>query len=173
MQKILKSVEVFQKKIECVLRELWSQMYCHVFFRSTVYSWWYYTLACVLSVRRKASMLLRSLARRTSTMSLTSVRTASARTTSSAALYHTQYTPISTISYLVYNRQSQTSSSLGTPRDRHTNRHHTRMHQSTLHHTQHTAWANKNEITLVRPTAATVRSKIKRISIKCSQSLRE
>ena len=25
-------------KIECVLPELWSQMYCHVFFRSTVYS---------------------------------------------------------------------------------------------------------------------------------------
>jgi len=37
----------------------------------------------------------------------------------------------------------------------------------------HTGWANKNETSLVRPTAATTQGKIKRISPKCSQSLQD
>ena len=36
-----------------------------------------------------------------------------------------------------------------------------------------TGWASKNETILVRPTSATVQNKIKWISLKCSESLRE
>ena len=36
-----------------------------------------------------------------------------------------------------------------------------------------TGWAKKNDTTLVRPTAATVQDKIKRISLKCSQRLQK
>ena len=37
----------------------------------------------------------------------------------------------------------------------------------------HVQGGPKNETTLVRPTAATVQDKIKRISLKCSQRLRK
>ena len=39
--------------------------------------------------------------------------------------------------------------------------------------TQNYRVGQKNETTLVRPTVATVQDKIKRIALKCSQSLRE
>ena len=49
----------------------------------------------------------------------------------------------------------------------------TKLQHTSNGYKYYTGWYNKNETTLVRPTATIIQDKIKRISLKCSQSLRK